>query len=123
MRIRNCRTCKKEYVTPSPWPGCCSVECKDKRKNKLEKKASDNKIDPRSNAFLDSREWKELRYKALLRYGRQCMCCGARPPTEIHVDHIKARKTHPHLALSLNNLQILCKMCNQGKGTRSEDFR
>ena len=34
----------------------------------------------------------------------------------IHVDHIKPRKLFPHLALDVNNLQILCHECNHGKG-------
>jgi 5-methylcytosine-specific restriction endonuclease McrA len=29
---------------------------------------------------------------------------------------IKPRKTHPHLALSVSNCQILCSDCNKGKG-------
>lgn len=30
--------------------------------------------------------------------------------------HIQPRKTHPHLALVLSNLQVLCHDCNHGKG-------
>ena len=47
------------------------------------------------------------------------MCCGATPDdgrTVLHVDHIKPRHTHPQLSLDENNLQILCSVCNQGKG-------
>ena len=34
------------------------------------------------------------------------------------------RKTHPHLALSLDNLQVLCEDCNCGKGSwDSTDWR
>jgi hypothetical protein len=68
--------------------------------------------------FLESFAWRKLRMEALLKYGPKCMCCGATPATGavIHVDHIKPRKTHPELALELNNLQILCHECNHGKG-------
>lgn len=46
------------------------------------------------------------------------MCCGATPATGavMNVDHIKPRKLYPHLALDVDNLQILCSDCNHGKG-------
>lgn len=69
-------------------------------------------------AFLKSYEWRKLRMEALIKYGRKCVCCGATPETGavMNVDHIKPRKTHPELALNINNLQILCDECNHGKG-------
>ena len=55
------------------------------------------------------------------------MCCGATPDdgvTVICVDHIKPRHTHPALALDPANLQVLCGVCNQGKGAwDTTDFR
>lgn len=71
-----------------------------------------------SNEFLQSFEWRQLRMQAFLKYGRKCQCCGATPESGaiMNVDHIKPRKTHPELALTLNNLQILCHECNHGKG-------
>lgn len=84
----------------------------------LDKAASDN--------FLNSYAWRKLRYQALQLHGRRCMCCGATPETGavMNVDHIKPRKTHPELALYINNLQILCGDCNHGKGNWDEtDFR
>ena len=67
--------------------------------------------------FFESREWRELRYKALLKNGKQCQCCGAKPPKVIlHVDHIKPRYMFPELELRLDNLQVLCEDCNLGKG-------
>lgn len=79
----------------------------------------------KSNEFLESYEWRKVRYEALLKNGRQCQCCGAKPPNvALHVDHIKPRKTHPQLALSVDNLQILCEECNHGKGNwDNTDFR
>ena len=68
--------------------------------------------------FLESYAWRKVRMEALLKYGPKCMCCGATPKTGavMNVDHIKPRKTHPELALELDNLQILCGDCNHGKG-------
>lgn len=75
-----------------------------------------------STEFLKSYAWKKLRYQALLKYEKKCMCCGRTPKdgVQIHVDHIKPRKRYPGLALDINNLQILCGDCNHGKGNWDE---
>lgn len=67
--------------------------------------------------FYSSRAWKILRYQAFEKHGNKCQCCGTSPSlgAVLHVDHIKPKSTHPHLALDLNNLQILCSDCNIGK--------
>lgn len=77
------------------------------------------------NKFYDSKEWKQLRYKAFQKHGRKCLCCGAEPPTVVlHVDHIKPRSIHPELELDIDNLQILCEACNVGKSNLDDtDFR
>lgn len=77
-----------------------------------------------SNDFLDSYEWKRLRVQAFAKYGNRCQCCGATAANaQLQVDHIKPRLTHPELALDINNLQVLCHPCNQGKANRQFDFR
>lgn len=84
------------------------------------------KIDPNSPEFLASYQWRSLRMDALVKYGAVCMCCGDSPANGaiIHVDHIKPRKLRPDLALDINNLQILCGVCNHGKGNRHDtDWR
>ena len=77
--------------------------------------------------FLKSREWKELRYKVLVKYGNTCMSCGRNPKEDgviIHIDHIKPRIKYPKLALDEENLQVLCGECNQGKSYIDEtDWR
>lgn len=74
--------------------------------------------DVTGDAFLLSYQWRRLRMEALRHYGPRCMCCGATPENgaTMNVDHIKPRKTHPHLAMDFENLQILCHDCNHGKG-------
>jgi len=82
--------------------------------------------DVNATAFLQSYEWKKVRMEALIRYGRRCACCGASPESGavMNVDHIKPRRKYPHLALDLNNLQVLCGDCNFGKGNWNEtDWR
>lgn len=75
-------------------------------------------VDVKSPQFLDTYAWRQLRMQALRKYGPKCMCCGATPDhgAVMNVDHIKPRKLFPHLALDLDNLQILCHECNHGKG-------
>ena len=76
--------------------------------------------------FFKSEEWKALRYSAFVKYGNRCMCCGGTPEYgyTLQVDHIRPRHKYPQLALDINNLQILCATCNQGKyGVDETDWR
>mgnify|MGYP001169819594 CR=1 FL=1 len=76
--------------------------------------------------FLQSYEWRCVRYAALKKYGAKCMCCGATPESgaTMNVDHILPRKDRPDLALDINNLQVLCNQCNHGKSNwDSTDWR
>lgn len=101
---------------------------KGKRKSKLKaiykeveqirRSSNPVKVKPLSDGFLSSYEWRKVRMVAIKKYGNSCQCCGASPKDGIviNVDHIKPRKTHPELALDVSNLQILCNVCNHGKG-------
>lgn len=94
------------------------------RKVKQEKRAEIKRLySGVSDKFFESRAWKELRYMAIKRHGRACLACGA-TNKKLHVDHIKPRSKYPHLAWSLNNLQVLCEECNVGKSNKDEtDWR
>lgn len=72
----------------------------------------------KADDFLDSKEWRRVRYQALRLHGGRCQLCGDRAllGKPLHVDHIKPRSRFPELALDINNLQILCEDCNKGKG-------
>lgn len=73
--------------------------------------------------FYRTREWRDVRYKALVKYGKKCQCCGE-TGGYIHVDHILPRSLYPEKELSLENLQILCEACNMGKSnTDTTDWR
>jgi len=74
--------------------------------------------DVNSDEFLSSYAWRSLRMEVLTMYGARCQCCGATPVdgVRIHVDHIKPRRLFPALALERSNLQVLCEVCNHGKG-------
>lgn len=70
--------------------------------------------------FYRTKQWRQLRYDAIERYGNVCHACGAGPKdgVKIHVDHIVPRFWAPHRCLDIQNLQILCEHCNLGKGMR-----
>lgn len=70
-----------------------------------------------SKDFYQSREWRQIRYEALRKHGGRCLCCGrsGKQGVVLHVDHIRPRSLYPDLALSINNLQVLCEDCNLGK--------
>ena len=94
------------------------------RTPKKRKPRKSAKVEPRkadfctTRDFLESYAWRKLRMRVLLQHGPRCMCCGATPQdgAVMNVDHIKPRLTHPELALDFDNLQILCNLCNHGKG-------
>lgn len=70
--------------------------------------------------FYHSPDWHRIRYEALKRSNGCCELCGAskKDGAVMQVDHIKPRSRFPHLALTLSNLQVLCRPCNMGKGNR-----
>lgn len=72
--------------------------------------------------FLQTKEWAILRHQAFAKYGNQCACCGIGPEQGaiLHVDHIKPRSLYPELESCIDNLQILCQLCNVGKSNVSE---
>lgn len=104
---------------------------KQRKKDRAQKREAFHRDNPtwaaaNSDAFLLSFEWRKLRYTVLEKRGARCECCGATPKDgiRIHVDHIKPRRKYPELALSEANLQVLCEVCNHGKGAWDEtDWR
>lgn len=68
--------------------------------------------------FYQSRAWKRVRLRILIRDGRICRCCGATPDAGavMNVDHIRSLRHFWHLRLDETNLQVLCADCNCGKG-------
>ncbi len=78
--------------------------------------------EPKAASFYSSKEWSNLKAAAFEKYGNKCACCGRSPLHNVimHVDHIKPRSKYPALALDINNLQILCDICNIGKPDKFE---
>ena len=79
--------------------------------------------------FLQTPEWRRVRYDALRANDSRCELCGRNkhqlPPGEyLNVDHIHSRKARPDLALEVTNLAVLCSADNAGKGNRyADDWR
>ena len=73
------------------------------------------------NLFYSSPEWLAMRQRVIRAKGRVCAVC--REPilndSDVTVDHIRARSKFPKLALSRENLRVLCRGCNSRKGARS----
>lgn len=131
--IKKCLFCEKDFkrliTSKAHNAGFCTKKCKRmKRINNIASLPFKNKAKKpkklfKSGDFYDSKEWKEMRYKVLSHYGRECMACGENKG-QIHVDHIKPISIYWDLRLDFRNLQVLCRMCNQGKSNKDmTDFR
>lgn len=84
------------------------------------------KLAKKNDGFYETDEWRSVRYRALKLHGGRCQCCGAGAAQGkiLHVDHIKPRSKFPELALTLENLQVLCEDCNLGKSNKDDtDWR
>ena len=77
---------------------------------------------PKGHSFYRSPAWAKVRYEVLVKAEGRCGCCGrsAQDGVVLNVDHIKPRKLYPELALDPTNLQVLCGLCNKGKGNWDE---
>ena len=116
MRLENKKNKRREKIRAAKLK-----QKQNKSANQLSQEWKQSKvrgIHTASDAFLMTYEWRKVRMEALKKYGAKCQCCGATPAhgAVMNVDHIKPRKLYPHLALDLNNLQVLCHDCNHGKG-------
>lgn len=60
-----------------------------------------------ANQFYDSVEWQQLRLEKLAAAKGRCQACG-RFDRRNNVHHQKAIRSAPDLALSYNNLVVLC---------------
>jgi 5-methylcytosine-specific restriction endonuclease McrA len=116
MRLENKKNKRRDKIKAAKLK-----QKQNKSANQLSQEFKQSKvrgIHTASDAFLMTYEWRKVRMEALKKYGAKCQCCGATPAhgAVMNVDHIKPRKLFPHLALDMNNLQVLCHDCNHGKG-------
>lgn len=76
-----------------------------------------------SEAFYASPEWRRVCEAVIEDQGLVCRGCGAvlGSDAEATVGHVRSRLEHPHLALSEDNLQVLCRTCNPTKRNREPE--
>jgi len=80
-------------------------------------------INQLAKRFYKTPEWIALRDKVMqTKNTGRCVNCAVKFSFEHWcepvVDHILPLKTHPELALNIDNLQILCNGCNYEKGSK-----
>jgi 5-methylcytosine-specific restriction endonuclease McrA len=76
--------------------------------------------------FLNSDEWRRLRYDVLRQTGGTCCLCGRsrKGGVVIHVDHVVPASVDWSRRMDVTNLQSLCEDCNLGKSNSySDDWR
>ena len=125
-----CRGCGKGFRR---WigknhDGYCNQYCAGRTKTIIgkSKRKKIRKINNNPKGFYATQAWSVQRYEAIKRGKGYCEACGAKPTGDnpLHVDHIKPKSRYPGLALTLSNLQVLCALCNLGKGDKDEtDWR
>ena len=64
-----------------------------------------------NDKFYSTPVWRNIRRLVLVRDHNLCVLCGSAGPY-LQVDHIKARKKFPELALEMSNLRTLCARCH-----------
>ena len=74
--------------------------------------------------FYSHFEWLSFRVEVLKQFGSRCMACGVTSKEAIlNVDHINPRSKFPELSFDVDNMQILCSVCNIGKMTKKTLFK
>ena len=76
--------------------------------------------------FYNTDEWQSLRKEYMEKNKAKyfkCNYCDENVSLNktLNIDHIKPLKTHWHLRLDINNLQILCQDCNKFKASKQND--
>lgn len=86
------------------------------------KKTSDKTYDTTMRAkdrakIYNSKKWKDIRVKALVRDEMMCCECKRNGIDTLgeEVDHVKELQDYPELAFELDNLEYLCKPCHSKK--------
>ena len=74
--------------------------------------------------FYKSKEWLQLREEVLERDHYECQSCRRKGKYRRarNVHHIKEVKTHPHLALELDNLESVCIQCHNEEHKRLDKY-
>ena len=76
-----------------------------------------------AEAFYESPEWEAVRAAIIEEQGSTCRDCGAAIDSDgaVTVGHRLPRSEYPHLALSRDNLRVLCRSRSSRKRGREPD--
>jgi hypothetical protein len=76
-----------------------------------------------ANTFYTSPEWKLLREAIIEEQGHSCGDCGAAIDSrmKVTVGHRLPRNKYPSLALSRDNLNVLCRSCSLRRRDREPE--
>lgn len=74
--------------------------------------------------FYKSKEWKVIRKQALERDHYECQSCKQKGKYSKaqNVHHKKEVKTHPELALDLDNVESICIPCHNDEHKRLDNY-
>ena|SRR3990167_7271259 len=127
-KVENGR-CRKESLiktdsVPKDRQICSMCKNLESRNKNSDYNGSKKKGLPKSvkkpNDFYKSDEWARFRFN-ILKDADRCLCCGAsKQDARLTVDHIIPLWKRPDLCLDRNNTQVLCLLCNRGKGGYDE---
>jgi len=93
---------------------------------KVSNKTYDNTMRAKDRTKIyNSRQWKNIRVKALVRDEFMCVMCRANgiDTKAEEVDHILELQDRQDLAFDLDNLQSLCKPCHSKKTAKEKEER
>lgn len=114
FRCRNCKfNSRFEPDYESHRNKCCSAPCLKKA----------GYLECRKEALMNKAIWQDLKRRIYRKYGKRCMRCKY-VGRELHIDHIKPKSLFPELTLVFDNLQVLCRWCNEEKSNLNcNDYR
>lgn len=141
VRLRKCKSCRREYVPRSSWQQACSLECVlklsagQREKAAVEAAKVERRADRATREKLKTRsDWMREAQQAFNAYirerdrqaGHACICCGE--PLDwtgngVDAGHYRSVGSAPHLRFNENNVHAQTKRCNRYGAGRAVDYR
>jgi hypothetical protein len=141
VKLRKCKSCRKEYVPRSSWQQVCSLECVLKLSADQQAKAAEDhakaerKADKAKREKLKTRgDWMREAQQAFNAWVRErdrqagysCICCGEPldwSGNNVDAGHYRSRGSAPHMRFVETNCWAQTKKCNRYGAGRAVDYR